>query len=252
MTQLSPQPKFLTEAAALKDVLAQLRPRWMDLLHDMGSSEVFLVDGESLVIELLSFQRCSQVLGGAPLAAVYYAERLLQQLIDRGGQFVIVFYEAFSAAWRQQPSAWALRQVLLNHLQRVQQQLLDANGASSFEVLVHAEFTSDAWKQSLNQLKPKFVLVTDIVLDCLGSSNSQSMEDSSSSSSSGDNSLNWRAVPGLVQDLLLVLFFQYLAVGSIDLVYLGQLRCGCCSPLLGQFAAPGSLCKLQTCTNTGI
>lgn len=38
---------------------SSLRPRKMDLLHDMAESEVFLVDGEALLLEALRDSRCA-------------------------------------------------------------------------------------------------------------------------------------------------------------------------------------------------
>lgn len=44
---------------------SSLRPRKMDLLHDMAESEVFLVDGEALLLEAVRDSRCDQDTGAS-------------------------------------------------------------------------------------------------------------------------------------------------------------------------------------------
>jgi hypothetical protein len=43
----------------LRSLHETLRPRWMDLLHDMGCSEAFLLEGDGLLLEIMSFKRTS-------------------------------------------------------------------------------------------------------------------------------------------------------------------------------------------------
>lgn len=162
----------------------------MDLLHDMGQSDAFFVDGEALVLEACCFCRSSsQLLGGQPLSTAYYAERRLQQLLDRGGRFTVVFYRAMDAVWQQQPAAYALRQVLITHLCLTQQHLQDTTAAAGFDVRILEDFWGQEWQQYISGLKPKFVLVTDIFLDAFdglrgASSSSASSEGKMSSGSS--------------------------------------------------------------------
>jgi hypothetical protein len=50
----------LSEAGKhLRNVHEEFLPRWMDLLHDMGCSEGFLVEGDGLLLEIMSFKRTS-------------------------------------------------------------------------------------------------------------------------------------------------------------------------------------------------
>lgn len=193
----------------------------MDLLHDMAHAEAFLIDGESLVCEALCFCRSSsQLLGGQPLSVAFYAERLLQQLLVRGGTFTVVFYKAMDAVWQKQPAAFALRQMLRTHLQLVQQHLSDTTGAAGFSVQVLPSFWTRSWQEHMANLQPKFVMVTDTCLEALDSGSNRS----SSSSNSAQQSATSNAAPMHIHEALLLQSLQYLAVAGLDLVYLGQLQ----------------------------
>lgn len=193
----------------------------MDLLHDMAHAEAFLIDGESLLCEALCFCRSSsQLLGGQPLSVAFYAERLLQQLLVRGGTFTVVFYKAMDALWQKQPAAFALRQMLLTHLQLVQQHLSDTTGAAGFSVQVLPSFWTGSWEEHMANLQPKFVMVTDTFLEGLESSSNRS----SNSGSSAQQSAMSSAAPMHIHEALLLQSLQHLAVARLDLVYLGQLQ----------------------------
>eukprot|EP00775_Hariotina_reticulata_P012833 gene12833-12961_t len=134
----------------------------------MGPAEMFLIDGDSLLAEAFSFSRSSsQLLGGQPVTVIYFVERLLRLLLDRGGFFHVVFYSCMDAAWCQQPAAAAIRQALINHLITVQTLLTQKTGSAGFSIMLLADFWSDSWRQHMEALKPKFVMVTDLFLEVL-------------------------------------------------------------------------------------
>lgn len=208
----------------LLNVHKRLRPRWMDLLHDMGQSEFFAIDGESLALEAILFSRSSsQVLGGQPIAAVYFVERLLEQLLERGGRFTTMFYDTAAAVWRSRISAWATRQVLISHLTLLQQQSTAASGSAAFDIVTLPCFWGSSWMQRIGTLRPKFVLVTDAFLDVLQQQDAATPSATPASSSTVSAPQAAAPAPVKLYELLMLASFKYLLAG-VDLVYLGQLQ----------------------------
>jgi hypothetical protein len=100
----------------LLNLVADLNASNVDLLHDMGSSEAFIVDGESLVYEAVA-SASSNSRVTCPAAAIYRVELLLDQLRAIGGSFTIVFCEEYRQAWAAYSAqAYAIRQSLIAHL----------------------------------------------------------------------------------------------------------------------------------------
>ncbi len=137
-----------------------LRATMVDLLHDMGPSEHFLVDGESLALEAVAAHRADPAV---PLTCLWAAERLLAALQRYRTPFTLVFFEDYEALWRQagRPDLLLARETLVRHLDlaglpmelfpswRHQQQQQQQQAASSFGAY-------------LSSRRPVFMLLSDL------------------------------------------------------------------------------------------
>ncbi|MEW5307443.1 MAG: hypothetical protein WDW36_009839 [Sanguina aurantia] len=128
-----------------------LRPRKMDLLHDMAESEVFLVDGEALLMEALRDSRCDLSHQGQPLQLLYWVEALCVKLRRAGGLFHVAFFASYDAVWARQPPAAALRALLQRHL----------SASAAVSVTRHSSPAAPGFAQHLAALQPTFVLTSD-------------------------------------------------------------------------------------------
>ncbi len=106
----------ITQAAtkAISSNYAKQRPLWVNLLDDVGSTDFYVVDGDSLLLDLVQSRRYSQ---GQFLQAVWMVESLLHNLSNcANSSFKVVFFQQHAALW-QNSSQKLLRQVIMLHLQ---------------------------------------------------------------------------------------------------------------------------------------
>lgn len=73
---------------------AHLRARRVDLVGDYAGDELFLVEGDSMLLHAFEDDRLDFDSGFQILHAVYNVERLLSEMIRRKCNFHIVFFES--------------------------------------------------------------------------------------------------------------------------------------------------------------
>eukprot|EP00026_Physarum_polycephalum_P000260 Phypoly_transcript_00260.p1 GENE.Phypoly_transcript_00260~~Phypoly_transcript_00260.p1 ORF type:complete len:1826 (+),score=425.65 Phypoly_transcript_00260:56-5533(+) len=143
-----PTPESEVFGAASKNiesVLNTLSFAHDDFLNDFGLSELFFIDGDSLVSHALrdsSFQR-----GGQYLQFVYLAERLLANIYERGGRFRIFFLAQHEQLWTG--NALLARQLFIYHLQKNTPLPVD---------IISQHVDSAEWKGYLDFYQPAYVL----------------------------------------------------------------------------------------------
>ncbi|KAG8504607.1 putative ATP-dependent RNA helicase DDX60, partial [Galemys pyrenaicus] len=119
------------------------------LFNDFVESEFFLVDGDSLLIACI----CEKSLKlGQELHFFYLVEYYLVDLINKGGQFAIVFFQDAEFSYFNFPELLSLRTALILHLQH------------NTNIDVRTEFSgclSQEWKIFLEESCPYFVIVAD-------------------------------------------------------------------------------------------
>lgn len=81
------------------DLFAKLRPSYTDLTRDFGATELFLLDGEALLLETISNPHLDWNHGGAWLHFFFLAERYLSLFTERGGNFQIIFFDNQKSLW---------------------------------------------------------------------------------------------------------------------------------------------------------
>ncbi|KAM6149608.1 LOW QUALITY PROTEIN: putative ATP-dependent RNA helicase DDX60 [Erethizon dorsatum] len=122
---------------------------YSSLFNDFVESEFFLIDGDSLLITCI----CEKLLRhGQNLHFFYLVERYLMDLIDKGGQFTIVFFQDAEYTYFNFPELLPLRTALILHLQK------------NTHINVCTQFTgclSKEWKMFLDENYLYFLIVAD-------------------------------------------------------------------------------------------
>ncbi|XP_020629551.1 probable ATP-dependent RNA helicase DDX60 [Orbicella faveolata] len=127
-------------------------PRHLNILTDFVDAEIFMIDGDSLLFELLGEESLDWSHGGQFLHLTYLLERFLQYFTDKGGVFHIVFFKDMETIWNTQPSMLLARQALILHLQCNTQ----------FTVVTSIDhFWGEQWKEYVQDKMPAFMLLTD-------------------------------------------------------------------------------------------
>ncbi|XP_068713439.1 probable ATP-dependent RNA helicase DDX60 isoform X2 [Montipora foliosa] len=127
-------------------------PLHINILTDFVDAEIFMIDGDSLLFELLGERILDWSNGGQFLHLTYLLERFLQYFTDKGGVFHIVFFEDMEILWNSQPSMLLARQSLILHLKY----------NTDFTVITSIDnFWGEQWKKYVNNKIPAFLLLTD-------------------------------------------------------------------------------------------
>lgn len=152
------QPRFKRAVAAVSATMfyATSRPERFQLFNHMSASELFFVEGDSLVLEALSntHVRLDAV---QSLHVVYVVERYLNNLLLRGGKFHIVFFKSNERLWQRAPQLLAVRQV-------IQQRLTAAADRNGFVVKQFDSWVGvgkGSYEEYHQRHMPEFVLATD-------------------------------------------------------------------------------------------
>lgn len=133
-----------------KFILNQLpSAEYSSIFNDFVESEYFLIDGDSLLVTCI----CEKLLQKRQnLHFFYVVEFYLMDLIDKGGQFTVVFFQDAEYAYSRFPELLPLRTALILHLQK------------NTCINVCTQFTgclSEEWKSFLDENYPYFLIVAD-------------------------------------------------------------------------------------------
>ena len=129
----------------LSQAFLRQRPLYVNLLDDLGSTDFFMIDGDSLVMDCLSSSSTGFQHGGQTLQALYLMESFLHGL--RGclnARFCIVFFEEQQALWEVcHPCMYLVRQILLQHMHQ----------NLELEMLKFSSWTSQEWLQHVRKVQ---------------------------------------------------------------------------------------------------
>eukprot|EP01087_Luapelamoeba_hula_P021224 TRINITY_DN7380_c0_g1_i3.p1 TRINITY_DN7380_c0_g1~~TRINITY_DN7380_c0_g1_i3.p1 ORF type:complete len:795 (-),score=102.80 TRINITY_DN7380_c0_g1_i3:742-3126(-) len=144
----------------------KVRPMYSDLMRDCGASEMFVIEGDSLVRIALSDPHLDWTHGGQWLHFIYSVERFLYAFKSRGGQFRVLFFRDhrnwhYSSLDRTSPSYgddnWTLllaRDLVMRHLRATGTQVDELDGWTD-------RADHDAWCQYLAKTQPAFIVIFD-------------------------------------------------------------------------------------------
>nr|XP_021484453.1 probable ATP-dependent RNA helicase DDX60 [Meriones unguiculatus]XP_021484454.1 probable ATP-dependent RNA helicase DDX60 [Meriones unguiculatus] len=119
------------------------------LLNDFVESEFFLIDGDSLLVTCVCE---SSLKSGQSLHFFYLVERYLSDVINKGGQFAVVFFKDAEYAYFNVPKLVTLRTALILHLQK------------NTTIDVWTKFSgclTKEWNNCLDQRCPYFLILAD-------------------------------------------------------------------------------------------
>eukprot|EP00891_Asterochloris_glomerata_P004914 jgi/Astpho2/4914/fgenesh1_pg.00069_%23_46_t len=131
----------------------KLRPSWMNLLDDLGSIDHFIIEGDALLLDLLSSARLDFAHGGQFLQLIWGLEQIIARLAAcQNAHFKVVFFEQQRTLWQHEPSLLLARDLAEHHLRSV----------LHVEVLSMDSWWSPEWRQYLAEAAPVFILLTDL------------------------------------------------------------------------------------------
>ncbi|NWJ11440.1 DDX60 helicase, partial [Crypturellus undulatus] len=124
---------------------------YVSLLKDFVESEFFVIDGDSLLLMC----SCKET---EYLTFFYRVECFLQDFIEKGAKYVIVFFKDAEQMYFAYPHFLFLRAALIEHLKH------------NTDIRVHTEFSnclSVKWEIFLKNSYPYFIIISDIGLTSL-------------------------------------------------------------------------------------
>ncbi|KAF3077509.1 hypothetical protein CFAM422_000070 [Trichoderma lentiforme] len=144
---------------------AKLWAPTVDLIGDIAGKEPFIIHGESLIRHCLEESPADFQDGFQLLHAVYFVERFLSNLQNRGCDFDIVFFRDLRDVCVPHLSGFEYkyqyaRTVIIKHLQRHTMKCAKTTGARS-SVLEFNSFSSKEFNEYLKGLPIHFVLCHD-------------------------------------------------------------------------------------------
>ena len=121
-------------------------------MNEFADAEMFLIDGDSLLMELALDKNLDWIYSGQFLHLVYLFERYLHLFVRKDGVFQIVFFKDFEEVWKSQPCIYLARKVIMQHLL--------AN--VSYKVLYKFESPWDPeFLKYIKDFVPSFMLLSD-------------------------------------------------------------------------------------------
>lgn len=141
----------------------RLQSRRVDLVGDYAGNELFLLDGDSLLLRCFSDPRLDFDTGFQLLHAVYNVEQVLQHLSRRKCNFHVVFFNSNKAlcvppsgAATQTPKYLLARAAVIRHLQANLE-----SSQSDIEIVEFSSYTSSEFAEYLAHHAPYFVMAHD-------------------------------------------------------------------------------------------
>lgn len=142
-------------AAAVRLHYATARPRQFDMFVHLSASEMFFIDGDSLLLAALASQQTDWDLT-QPLHVMYNAQALLHRMQSRGARFHVIFFENQLWFWKRAPQKLFIRENLRLALMHAA-----ANPASTLVVDCFESYHCPAFEAYVQQHEPEFFLVSD-------------------------------------------------------------------------------------------
>jgi len=130
----------------VQDAYLRLRLQYSSVGDDIG--QIYLVHGDSLLLDIFSHPLLDWTHGGQLLQFFYQAECALQSFAHRGRVFKVVFFDCLSCIWSN-PTVQFARELLIDHIRKNTK--IDVERFSTWE--------DSAWKEFVSFTRPSFVLM---------------------------------------------------------------------------------------------
>lgn len=137
------------------------QPIYSDLVSDVGceGSTPTLIDGDSLLFDVLCDARLDWAHGGQFGHLIYLVEAFLAQWSQLGMSASVLFFEQTRQLWRDAPQALLLRQLVINHLQANTD--VPVNRSAAKEAVSLPAPWSDEFRDHVFMQQPNCFIVSD-------------------------------------------------------------------------------------------
>eukprot|EP00796_Vickermania_ingenoplastis_P006046 gene6046-4347_t len=135
---------------------ATIRPRLFDIFVHLSGSDMFFIDGDSLLMAALSSPHVDWDLTQT-LHVHHNAQSLLYRLQSRGARFHVVFFEQQRWFWEKAPQKLLMRE----SLRLVLEEVATSNPQCGFRVETFKNFADPAFLQHVEAYDPEFILMSD-------------------------------------------------------------------------------------------
>ncbi|CCW68869.1 unnamed protein product [Phytomonas sp. Hart1] len=145
-----------TTKAAVQLHYAITRPRQLDMFVHISATEMFFIDGDSLLMAALSSQHVDWDLM-QPLHVLYNAQFLLRRMQSRGACFHVIFFEKTLWFWMKSPQKMFIRENLRETLTAVS----ESNPSTGLVVKTFESYHCKAFEEYVQHYEPEFFLISD-------------------------------------------------------------------------------------------
>lgn len=135
---------------------ATLRPRQFDIFVHLSGSEMFFIDGDSLLMAALSSPHVDWDLMQT-LHVHHHAQSLLYRLQSRGARFHVVFFKDQRWFWEKSPQKLLMRE----NLRLVLEEVTESNPQCGFSVSNFESFSDPKFVEYMQTYEPEFILMSD-------------------------------------------------------------------------------------------
>ncbi|XP_072018235.1 probable ATP-dependent RNA helicase DDX60 [Amphiura filiformis] len=135
------------------DMLYFYAPRThLNLMHDFTESDLFTIDGDSILADIFAQYGLDLSHGGQLLHLVYLVELFFKDFKEREGQFHIVFFKETETIWHHNALKLLARRIIIKHL---------AHNTNCHLVTHIPHPFSKEWKEYIDHYRPAFVMLSD-------------------------------------------------------------------------------------------
>lgn len=121
------------------------KAKFVDLVLEIGSTNHFIIEGDSLILRCIHSKFQDWHHGGQILQLIYALERVLQYF-SRRGEFKIVFFDQNRVLYDNSPYHYFAREIAKLHLSR------------NYNTYMCDSWLSSEWTEYLNDVYPPFVI----------------------------------------------------------------------------------------------
>ncbi|KAI9740289.1 MAG: hypothetical protein M1834_004867 [Cirrosporium novae-zelandiae] len=151
----------MASSTSLSEWYSSLLFRWVDLVGDYAGNEIFIIEGDSLLLNCFIDQRIDFEDGFQLLHAAYVVEAFLENLKKRGCRFHVVFFENHAHLCLPESSKHDYRYLLARNAIIRHLQLYISNVSHDFEIHVFSDLKSVAFQEYLKISSAYFVACCD-------------------------------------------------------------------------------------------
>ncbi|CAH1763007.1 4789_t:CDS:10 [Entrophospora sp. SA101] len=152
--KVNPVEGYLEVKKWLNEWYSNLHSRYIDIVSDYGGSELFVLEGDSLLFKILYDPKTNlldfgkEFSGGQFLALTFLVESFLKQLKDRECVFHIIFFDQHKCIWNNNPKLLLAREIIIDHLKSYKANV-------NIPIFKFDNWWDEDWRDYINDRQPK-------------------------------------------------------------------------------------------------